>query len=65
MARVLVVGLGVAYSLSTIIPFPERPALLDTWFPAPFVRLDRPYGAPTIDYTVHFRAPLPPPGAVG
>jgi acyl-CoA thioesterase len=38
-------------------------AFLDTWFPAPFIRLDRPYGAPTIDYTVHFRSPLPPPGA--
>ncbi len=32
MARVLVVGLGVAYALSTIVPFPQRPALLDTWF---------------------------------
>ena len=38
-------------------------AFLDTWFPAPFVRLERPVGAPTIDYTVHFRSPLPPPGA--
>jgi hypothetical protein len=32
MARVLVVSLGVAYALSTIIPFAERPALIDTWF---------------------------------
>ncbi len=46
-----------------LLDAPLAAALLDTWFPAPFVRLDRPYGAPTIDYTVHFRAPLPPPGA--
>jgi acyl-CoA thioesterase len=38
-------------------------AMLDAWFPAPFVRLERPAAAPTIDYTVHFRSPLPPPGA--
>jgi acyl-CoA thioesterase len=42
---------------------PLAAAFLDTWFPAPFVRLDRPVGAPTIDYTVHFRSPLPPAGA--
>jgi acyl-CoA thioesterase len=42
---------------------PLAAALLDTWFPAPFVRLERPFGAPTIDYTVHFRSPLPPAGA--
>ena len=42
---------------------PLAAALLDTWFPAPFVRLDEPRGAPTIDYTVHFRSPLPPAGA--
>lgn len=42
---------------------PLAAALLDTWFPAPFVRLRRPHGAPTIDYTVHFRSPLPPAGA--
>lgn len=29
----------------------------DAWWPAPFSRLDRPVGAPTIDLTVHFRAP--------
>lgn len=42
---------------------PLAAAFLDAWFPAPFVRLDRPRPAPTIDYTVHFRSPLPPPGA--
>jgi acyl-CoA thioesterase len=42
---------------------PLAATLLDTWFPAPFVRLDRPHGAPTVDYTVHFRSPLPPDGA--
>lgn len=29
----------------------------DAWWPAPFSRLERPVGAPTIDLTVHFRAP--------
>jgi acyl-CoA thioesterase len=42
---------------------PLAAAFLDTWFPAPFVRLELPVGAPTIDYTVHFRSPLPPAGA--
>ena len=46
-----------------LLDAPLAAALLDTWFPAPFVRLERPFGAPTIDYTVHFRSPLPPPGA--
>lgn len=42
---------------------PLAAAILDAWFPAPFVRLARPALAPTIDYTVHFRTPLPPPAA--
>jgi acyl-CoA thioesterase len=42
---------------------PLAAAILDAWFPAPFVKLARPVPAPTLDYTVHFRAPLPPPGA--
>jgi acyl-CoA thioesterase len=42
---------------------PLAAAMLDAWFPAPFVRLERPAPAPTIDYTVHFRSPLPPPDA--
>lgn len=46
-----------------LLDAPLAAALLDTWFPAPFVRLDHPVGAPTIDYTVHFRSPLPPAGA--
>lgn len=46
-----------------LLDAPLAAALLDTWFPAPFVRLERPAGAPTIDYTVHFRSPLPPAGA--
>ena len=29
----------------------------DAWLPAPFPRLTAPAGAPTIDLTVHFRAP--------
>jgi len=46
-----------------LLDAPLAAAFLDTWFPAPFVRLKRPHGAPTIDYTVHFRSPLPPAGA--
>jgi acyl-CoA thioesterase len=46
-----------------LLDAPLAAAYLDTWFPAPFVRLEHPYGAPTIDYTVHFRSPLPPAGA--
>jgi acyl-CoA thioesterase len=46
-----------------LLDAPLAAALLDTWFPAPFVRLERPAGAPTIDYTVHFRSPLPPAAA--
>lgn len=42
---------------------PLAAAILDAWFPAPFVRLDRAAPAPTLDYTVHFRLPLPPPSA--
>jgi acyl-CoA thioesterase len=34
-------------------------ALTDAWWPAPFSVVDRPMAAPTIDLTVHVRAPLP------
>ncbi len=40
---------------------PLLAALCDSWPPAVFARLERPFesrGAPTIDLTVHFRAPL-------
>jgi acyl-CoA thioesterase len=33
--------------------------LADAWFPAPWPRLRALAGAPTIDLTIHFRAPLP------
>jgi acyl-CoA thioesterase len=33
----------------------------DAWFPAPWPRLRRLAPAPTIELTVHFRAPLPLP----
>jgi acyl-CoA thioesterase len=46
-----------------LLDAPLTAALLDTWFPAPFVRVESPRPAPTIDYTVHFRSPLPPAGA--
>ena len=42
-----------------LLDAPLAAAMLDAWFPAPFIKLDRPVPAPTIDYTVHFRAPLP------
>jgi acyl-CoA thioesterase len=40
-------------------------AFVDSFPPAVFSRMGGPLGAgvPTIDLTVHFRAPLPPPGA--
>ncbi|HEU4658781.1 MAG TPA: thioesterase family protein [Capillimicrobium sp.] len=34
-------------------------AIADAWWPAPFSVVDRPMVAPTIDLTVHVRAPLP------
>ena len=46
-----------------LLDAPLAAAILDAWFPAPFIRLERPVPAPTIDYTVHFRAPLPEIGA--
>jgi acyl-CoA thioesterase len=46
-----------------LLDAPLAAAFLDTWFPAPFVRIEGPRPAPTIDYTVHFRSPLPPAGA--
>jgi acyl-CoA thioesterase len=46
-----------------LLDAPLAAAILDAWFPAPFIRLERPVPAPTIDYTVHFRAPLPATGA--
>lgn len=38
-------------------------AMTDAWFPAVFTRLTRPAALPTVDLTIHFRVPLPPPGA--
>lgn len=39
---------------------------VDTWWPAPFVRLTAPIAAPTIDLSIHFRTRLaePAPGPV-
>ena len=41
---------------------PLAAAILDAWIPTAFIVLDRPHPAPTLDLTVHFRTPLPPPG---
>lgn len=38
-------------------------AMLDVWFPAPFVVLEKPALAPTLEYTVHFPSALPVSGA--
>lgn len=33
-------------------------AMSDGWLPAAFSKLGRPFGAPTVDLTIHFRAPM-------
>ncbi len=38
-------------------------AFMDAWLPAVFAYTSTPVGAPTIDFTVHFRATLPRAGA--
>lgn len=38
---------------------PYAAFLTDAWLPASFSRLTRPAAVPTIDLTIHFRAPLP------
>jgi acyl-CoA thioesterase len=57
-------GLWIRTREPRLLDPPLAAAILDAWFPAPFIRLERPVPAPTIDYTVHFRAPLPEPGAL-
>ena len=42
---------------------PLAAAILDAWIPTAFIVLDRPHPAPTLDLTIHFRSPLPPPGS--
>jgi hypothetical protein len=37
-------------------------AYSDAWLPSAFPRLGRVVAAPTLDLTVHIRAPLPPAG---
>ena len=37
-------------------------ALTDAWLPVAFVRVSEPVLAPTLDLTIHFRAPLPADG---
>jgi acyl-CoA thioesterase len=38
-------------------------AYADGWVPAVFSRTREPIGVPTVDLTIHFRAPLPLAGA--
>lgn len=44
------------------IDAPLAACYLDAWLPPVFVRAGAPVTAPTVDLTVHFLAPLPPPG---
>jgi acyl-CoA thioesterase len=56
-------GVWLAAAEPRPLDAPLAAAFLDAWFPMPFTLLEKPLPAPTIDYTVHFRAPLPEPGA--
>lgn len=56
-------GLWIRAREPRLLDAPLAAAILDAWFPAPFIKLEGPVPAPTIDYTVHFRAPLPEPNA--
>jgi acyl-CoA thioesterase len=63
---------GRAANLTWVRPRPAAPlghaavaALADTMVPAAFTRLGRVAVVPTFDLTIHFRAPLPPPGGDG
>jgi acyl-CoA thioesterase len=59
---------GRAHTGGWMAPATEQPvdaavivAMTDAWIPAPFVITGKPFAAPTIDLTVHIRAPLPRP----
>jgi acyl-CoA thioesterase len=63
---------GRARNVTWVRPQPEMPldhvavtALSDTMVPAAFSRLGHPAIVPTLDLTIHFRAPLPPAGDDG
>lgn len=58
-----------AHNLAWLRPDPTQPldhlaltALSDGWMPAAFSKLGRFAIVPTLDLTIHFRAPLPPAG---
>jgi acyl-CoA thioesterase len=57
---------GEARNVAWMRPKPQRPldhlsvtTLADGWMPAAFSKLGRPAIVPTLDLTIHFRAPLP------
>ena len=56
--------LARACSRSAPLDAPPIAVLADAWFPAPWPRLQELAPAPTIDLTVHFRAPLPLPDSL-
>jgi acyl-CoA thioesterase len=45
-----------------VLDAPLVAAMTDAWAPAAFAALERVVGAPTLDLTIHIRAPLPPAG---
>jgi acyl-CoA thioesterase len=58
---------GTARNVAWLRPDPPRvldhlalTALSDGWMPAGFTKLGRIFGAPTLDLTIHFRAPIAP-----
>jgi acyl-CoA thioesterase len=60
-----IMGDGAARNLAWLRLDPPRAldhlaltALSDGWMPAAFSKLGRPFGAPTVDLTIHFRAPV-------
>jgi acyl-CoA thioesterase len=55
-------GGWVRTALPRAVDAPRVVAFSDCWFPAAYSRLGAIVAAPTLDLTVHVRAPLPPPG---
>jgi acyl-CoA thioesterase len=52
-----VTGGWLRFADSELLDAPALAMYADAWMPSPFARLRAPVGAPTLDLTVHFRAP--------
>jgi acyl-CoA thioesterase len=50
-------GGWLSFAEPQVLDAPALAMYADAWIPSPFPRLDGPASAPTIDLTVHFRAP--------